>query len=166
VNGTKTSDKSKKMAQIDRFQASKKEGENVRAGKEPFNHRELKKLKVTDEFRTQELYIFRRHGQKLEGLVHPPRGYTRQGQKVIPVQKPDGDTVLIPGNKHLQRLILKYRLIGKWVVIEYVGDKWTYARHKMKIYAIYQSSLQGRSKASPAMQQVFVDAGKKQKKAI
>ena len=119
----------------------------IKAGVLPLNHREIIHLKNTDLARQlfykkifARLYIFRQHGQALIGRLRPTGGYGGIGQQIYPVETQDGEEVLIPGNKHLQRIFKKYDLVGKWIKIVYVGDKWTHERHKMKIYEVYDWS--------------------------
>jgi len=102
------------------------------------NQKELEKIE--DQIDTSNIFYFRRHGQSVAGLLYPPRGRNQHQQAVYPIDQVPGDpesTVLIPGNKHIRKLVKKFKLIGKHIKLVYVGDKFTRAGHKEKVFAAY-----------------------------
>jgi len=136
--------------------------EKIKRGELPINHRELKKLSPQDKWHGQEIYIFRRHGQSLVCLLYDSIGYSERTQRLYPADTEDGQRILIHGNRHLQRLITKYKLIGKWVKIIYRQDLWGRNRHKMKIYEVYDlTEKMKRGGFSPVITKVLNKVQKK-----
>ena len=142
----------------------------VRAGDLPVNHREIDKLQANDLAKQlaykkafQQFFIFRRHGDEVIGRLCQAQGYTGFAQKPYPIELQNGATILIPGNRHLQRIFKKFDLVGKWIRIVYMGDKWLRSRHKMKIYQVFDYTEKiKRGPASPAIQKILADTAKKQ----
>lgn len=156
------------MEEVSNNSAKKGENQNnqvfkVRAGDIPINFREIEKLKGGDLARQiayKKLYsgffIFRRHGDEIIGLLQQPGEYTGFSQLSYPVQLQNGQSVIIPGNKHLQRIFKKHNCIGKWIKIIYVGDRWLKSRHKMKIYEVYDyTNKVKRAPMSPAIAEIL-----------
>jgi len=129
----------------------------------PLNHRELARLiRPPAKWGAREICIFRRHGQSLICLLYPSIGISVHTQKLYPADTEDGQKVLLHGNKHLQRLIKKYNLIGKWVKIVYRQDLWARNRHKMKIYEVYDLTEKMKRRGfSPAVAAAISEAQKK-----
>lgn len=164
---TKGTEKSEKTSDNQNNQKSPRNFKVI-TGEIPLNHRELEKLKG-NALAQQQLYqkmfasffIFRRHGDELIGRLCPPQTYSGISQKPYPVELQNGQTVLIPGNKHLQRIFKRFDLVGKWLKIKYIGDRWTRSRHKMKIYEVYDYTEKfKRASLSPAIEKILSDAAK------
>jgi hypothetical protein len=135
----------------------------IKKGELPLNHRELTRLlSPPAKWGAREIYIFRRHGQSLVCLLYPSIGISIHTQKLYPADTEDGQKVLLHGNKHLQRLIKKYNLIGKWVKIVYRQDLWARNRHKMKIYEVYDLTEKMKRRGfSPIVAAAISEAQKK-----
>jgi len=134
----------------------------IKRGELPLNHRELQKLSPQDKWHGQEIYIFRRHGQSLICLLYDSIGYSERTQRLYPADTEDGQKILIHGNRHLQRLITKHKLVGKWVKIIYRQDLWGRNRHKMKIYEVYDlTEKMKRRDFSPAVAAAIKQAQRK-----
>jgi hypothetical protein len=147
------------MTAKDTLPAKKAEKPNnsdkIKRGEIALNHRELQRLNPPAKWAGKEIYIFHRHGQSLVCLIYPSIGFSERTQRLYPADTEDGQKVLLHGNKHLQRLIKKYDLIGKWVKIIYRQDIWARNRHKMKIYEVYDLTEEmKRRDFSPAIKSV------------
>lgn len=150
------------MKTKDTITAKKAEKSNnsnkTKRGEQALNYRELQKLNPPAKWAEKEIYIFRRHGQSLVCLIYPSTGFSERTQRLYPADTEDGHRILLHGNKHLQRLIKKYDLIGKWVRIVYRQDVWARNRHKMKIYEVYDlTEKMNRRGYSPMVAKVMAE---------
>jgi hypothetical protein len=116
----------------------------------PVNDRQVQKIKQQRTFEPHNrkpkignrLVFFRRPGDTIEGVLGPPiRNY--HSQSTYPLQLESGETVEVPGNQHLARVIKKHKLIGEFVRIKFEGKMITGGGHYRKIYHVAKMEQRG-----------------------
>jgi len=109
------------------------------------NADELEKIQKSPKFSSRLLFsprthrpyfYFRFHGCSVEGFLgtsYDNRGVNRA--KSYMIESPHGWEEFF-ANQHLQRLIEKHKLEGRYIKITYIGDEYTGWGHARKVYRV------------------------------